>query len=173
MKITGGKHNSRTLQYPKGIRPTSDKVREAVFGLLGGRVEDATVLDLYAGSGALGLEALSRGARALTAVDSRASSLASIRKNALQLAEEVSLVGRDASRFVEACEDRFTLIFADPPYEEIDWNVIERAAKLLDVDGLLVVEYSARVLPPEQMEAAREIDRRRFGDTQISYFQKA
>jgi 16S rRNA (guanine966-N2)-methyltransferase len=172
MKITGGKHNSRKLIYPKGIRPTSDKVREAVFGILRAQVTEAKVLDLYAGSGALGLEALSRGATLLTTVDNQRGSVSAIRTNAGELHEEVSIVFQDVAKFVEDCEDNFDLIFADPPYEEINWDTINAAAKLLSVDGLLVVEYSARVLPPAQMEAAREIDARRFGDTKVSFFQK-
>jgi 16S rRNA (guanine(966)-N(2))-methyltransferase RsmD len=172
MKITGGKHNSRRLGYPKGIRPTSDKVREAVFGVLGERVKDAKILDLYAGSGALGLEALSRGAVSLTTVDNQNGSVAAIRKNAGELNEEVLIVFQDVAKFIEGCSDKFDLIFADPPYEEIDWEIIASAAKLLDFDGLLVVEYSARVLPPDQMEAAHEVDRRRYGDTQIIFLQK-
>jgi 16S rRNA (guanine966-N2)-methyltransferase len=168
MKITGGKFKGRQLKYPKNIRPTSDKVREAIFGALQDRVVGAKVLDLYAGSGALGFEALSRGAGLVAIVENSPSSLASIKKNDTILDAHTEIIFGDVTAFIGKEERTFDLIFADPPYEEIDWQTIDRAAKLLNFDGLLVVEHASRTELPG-LENLYERESKRYGDTTITY----
>ena len=114
-----GEFGGRRLTVPAddGVRPTADRVREAWFSILGAQVEGAAVVDLFAGSGALGVEALSRGARTATFVDLNQRSLAAIRANiaALGLADRAVVVRQDALRFVTG-PVRFDLALADPPY---------------------------------------------------------
>ncbi len=118
-RVIAGEFGGRRLTVPADdrVRPTADRVREAWFSILGAHVEGATVLDLFAGSGALGLEALSRGARTATFVDLNQRSVAAIRANiaALGLADRAVVVRQDALRFVTR-PVRFDLALADPPY---------------------------------------------------------
>jgi 16S rRNA (guanine966-N2)-methyltransferase len=122
MRIIGGRFRGHRLQAPRaGARPTTDRVREALFNLLASRtdLEGERVLDLFAGSGALGLEALSRGAAEATFVEQHGPALATIRANASALGVEANcrLVRGDAFRFLETASGDYAVIFADPPYD--------------------------------------------------------
>ncbi len=121
MRVIAGRHGGRRLQAPAGeaTRPTSDRVREALFSILGARVEGAHVLDLFAGSGALGIEALSRGAAAATFVDAAPDAVRVLRGNLAALGEEAEVVHGDALRWLRAAPRRarqYDLVFLDPPY---------------------------------------------------------
>ena len=122
MRIIAGRWRGRRLKTLRGrdVRPTSDRVREAWMSALGARVEGARVVDLFAGSGALGLEALSRGAESVVFVDRARGALSALRANiALLGAEpECSVVDRDVFRYLGSVEEPFDLAFADPPYEK-------------------------------------------------------
>lgn len=127
MRITGGILRGRQVRVPKGdrVRPTTDRVREALFSVLRDRVEGAAFLDLYAGSGAVGLGAWSRGARPVWWVEQHSSSLAVLRRNVEGLCDEGTRIVRDdAVRFLKKglVPARFDIIFADPPYREGDWS---------------------------------------------------
>src|SRR5262245_431794 len=120
MRVVAGTAGGLRLQAPKGdLRPTSERVREAVFTSLGslGAVDGATVLDLFAGTGALGIEALSRGAAHATFVDDDPAAVAAIRANlsATGLAPKASVTCDDAVRFLERTDDAYDLVLADPP----------------------------------------------------------
>ena len=123
MNIIGGIYKGRTIAIPKGakIRPTSNKVREALFNILGGKVPDAAVLDLFAGSGSLGLEALSRGARRAVFVDNDSRCINTIKKNIKKLGIEgdIKVMQLNAAQGIKKLhnnEAKFDLIFMDPPY---------------------------------------------------------
>ena len=120
MRVIAGTHGGRELIAPKGraTRPTSDRVREALFSILGD-VSDLRVLDLFAGSGALAIEALSRGAAEATLVDSAAGAVAAIRRNLESLGLHAEVVRQPALRFLQgASRDarQYDLVFLDPPY---------------------------------------------------------
>lgn len=151
MRITGGALARRTFDAPPGdrTRPTTDRVREALFSALGSRMtlSGARVLDLFAGSGALGLEALSRGAAHVTFVERHAKTLALARANAVSLdvADRASFARADVLAFVRTASGPFDFILADPPY------ALDRLAALpghlrplLAPDGLVVLEHDAR-----------------------------
>jgi 16S rRNA (guanine966-N2)-methyltransferase len=167
MQITGGELRGRRLHVPKaGMRPTTGRAREAIFSILGS-VEGAKVLDLFCGSGALGIEALSRGAAAATLVDSRP---AAARRNveALGLGDRAQVVGGDAARFLRrAPEGGFELVLCDPPYKLADRlandldPLIRRA---LAGGGRVVVESSPDRPLPLSLPLLTE---RRYGDTLI------
>lgn len=151
MRITGGALARRPLDAPKGdrTRPTTDRVREALFSALGARTDlgGARVLDLFAGSGALGLEALSRGAAHATFVERHGPTLAVARRNAesLGVVDRAAFVRADALAYLGRTSGPFDLIFADPPYDLGALPVLPaRVRPLLAPDGLFVLEHDAR-----------------------------
>src|SRR3989454_7848122 len=134
LRVSGGEARGRRLKAPKGIRPTQGMVKEAIFNLVGPTIEGAQVLDLFAGSGALGIEALSRGAEGVTFVDREPRGLAILRQNldALDLKTRANVIRGDVVRWLESSPDeikRAGLVLMDPPYDDV---VLDRALKVLD-----------------------------------------
>lgn len=152
MRIIGGRLRRRALLAPKGrdVRPTTDRVREALFNLLGARrtPAGARVLDLFAGTGALGLEAISRGAEAVVFVEADPQALRTARANAAALGVEAqcSFVRADAFAYLRGAPGpRYDLVFADPPYELARLPELPALVRPhLAPDGLLVLEHDAR-----------------------------
>lgn len=174
MRITGGTWGRRPLQAPPGraTRPTTDRVREALFSLLDARVALASsrVLDLFAGSGALGLEALSRGAAHVTFVERHGPTLSVARANAESLGATASatFVRSDVRTFLKREGDPVELVFADPPYD-LRWLPEMPALVLprLVPDGVFVLEHDAR----HQFDAAPGFEQvRTYGGTLLSIF---
>jgi len=159
------------------VRPTADRVREAVFGILGDGVEGAAVLDLFAGTGAMALEALSRGAAGAVLVESSPAALGALRANVAALEAEgavcLPLDYREAVRRLSAKGRTFDLVFLDPPYGK---GLVGRSAELLSRAGILapgavVVAERASRDPAETLPAEwRERADRRYGDTRITLF---
>ena len=180
MRIVGGRLRGRALVAPKtsAIRPTADRLRESLFNILthayGDPVTDARVLDLFAGTGALGLEALSRGAAFALLVDDAAAARALMRDNvaSLGLGGTARIFRRDATALGEAHPvEPFALAFLDPPYGQglAERALISaRAGKWLLPDALVVVEEAADAAfkPPAGFE---EIERRRYDDTELIF----
>lgn len=179
MRIVAGRFRGAGIEAPKGsaTRPTSDKVRQALFNVLehgpaGFSFEGARVLDLFAGSGALGLEALSRGARFALFIDESATARAAIRRNveALGLTGAAKIWRRDATRLGDAPGEPFDLMFCDPPYGQ---GLGERALAAA-VEGRWLAPAAVAVLeeranaPVAWPAPFAEIDRRRYGDTTIA-----
>ena len=174
MRIVAGRWRNRRIATPKGLatRPTSDKVRAALFDLLGD-VAGLSVADLFAGSGALGLEALSRGAGRLVLVEGSTTARACIRANieALGAGDQAQLIGRDLRRgfgFL-AGVGPFDLLLADPPYQK-GW--VERLLDGLDLQALapggrLAIEAEIKEAPPKT-PAWRELKQRAYGQTMIT-----
>lgn len=172
MRVIGGELGGRVLRSPEGgTRPTSDRVREALFQRLGD-VSGARVLDLYAGSGALGIEALSRGAACAVFVERAARAAALLRANLeqLELAARARVLQADVVaglRRLAREGDRFDLVFADPPYASQElartFAVLGETCIVLP-GGMLIAETSARAAVPEAPGFA-ELDRRTYGGT--------
>jgi 16S rRNA (guanine966-N2)-methyltransferase len=147
MRIIAGKYKGRQLQSAKdkSIRPTTNKIKEYIFELLGDFITDAIVLDLFCGSGSLGLEALSRGARNAAFVDNSANSLKVLRRNisSLKVDEPLKVIKKDTAQFLKKNKQPFDLIFADPPFK---WDKFNDVLPLifkpdnLSEYGLFVVE---------------------------------
>jgi len=177
MRIVGGSLGGRVLRAPAGraTRPTSEKVREAVFNILGGVVDGARVLDLFAGSGALGIEALSRGAAHVTFVDSGREAVKVLTANLaeLGLADRALVVAGDVLRVVaRPPEAPWRLVFVDPPYAS---DLATRAVAALPSASLLpdaqiVIEHDRRHVPPDALGSLLRRDLRRYGDTQVSFY---
>ncbi len=182
-RIVAGFAGSLPLAVPKtGTRPTSDRVREAIFSALDARdiVRGARVLDLYAGSGALGLEAASRGARIVTLVENSFGAAQLCRKNTDAVlraapkkdAPKIKVTSQAVQSFLAATGEGFDLVFLDPPYDlpeiELGHN-LAALAPLLDEDALVVVERSSRS-PEPAWGPGLESDRRKdYGDTTVWY----
>ena len=180
MRVTGGIFRSRALRTPKGMatRPTSDRVREAVFSILasGGLLEEGSrVLDLYAGSGALAFEALSRGAAEAVLVEHGRDALAAIRDNArsLEVDDRVSVIASRVERALPQLKGPFAIVFLDPPYALVRsaafGPVLAASAGLLSDQGALVLEHASGDVPP--IVPLLALDRtRKYGDTAVSLF---
>jgi 16S rRNA (guanine966-N2)-methyltransferase len=173
--VIAGSYGGRELVAPRGraTRPTSDRVREALFSILGDRVPGARVLDLFAGSGALAIEALSRGAGEATLVDSSVAAIAATRRNLDALAVEAEVVRAPALRFLEGARNRarqYDLVFLDPPYRQAAALGPELTAALrpvLEGDARVVAESDRR--SPLGLDL-NLLDERRYGDTLIHIY---
>ena len=179
MRVIAGSARGVALRAPRdtGTRPVTDRVKETLFAILGERVLDARVLDLYAGSGALGIEALSRGAATATFVERGRAALAAIRHNLERtgLAGSASVHGADVLRFLSGAPeaDRYDLVFLDPPYEErAILAPLERVVRLLSPDASVVVKHFWRTDVPVPPGLARWRERR-FGETALSFLGRA
>lgn len=178
MRIVAGSLGGRVLRAPKNAatRPTSEKVREALFNVLGPPPPDLHALDLYAGSGALGLEALSRGAATATFVERDRAALAALRGNLDTLAagDRATVAATDVTRFLAAAGPgpAWTWVFLDPPYAagvvEATLAALPRAR--LTADAIVTVEHAHRAPPPERAGFLLRTDLRRYGDTALSLY---
>jgi 16S rRNA (guanine966-N2)-methyltransferase len=177
VRVISGELKGRRLVAPRGwkVRPTSDRVREAIFSALGDSVSGARVLDLYCGTGALAIEALSRGAAEAVLVD-RDTRPALGNVESLGLGERVELVRSDAARWLSARaegtdETRFDLVFVDAPYKLADRVGLEletRLPRLLSQGGRAVVESGAR--RPLRIDSLETLRRRRYGTTDVAFY---
>ncbi|MDD3580369.1 MAG: 16S rRNA (guanine(966)-N(2))-methyltransferase RsmD [Desulfobacca sp.] len=179
MRIIAGRFRGRRLAGVRGrMRPTADRVREAIFNILGPGLEEVRVLDLFAGTGALGIEALSRGARQAVFVEHDSTALQVLRKNlascGLGAATQVlPLPVPRALKQLAVQAQRFELIFLDPPYGKgLAAQSLELLAQrpLLRAGGRVVVEHGVHDLVPEHRGSLIQVDQRRYGDTRVSFY---
>jgi 16S rRNA (guanine966-N2)-methyltransferase len=179
VRIIAGRFRGHALAAPRGraTRPTSDRVREALFAILGD-VEGLPVLDLFAGSGALGLEALSRGAASATFVEEARAAVLALASNiaALGVDTETSLISADARAALKRLareEARFGLVFADPPYAAKETaetlEALVRSGVLLE-GAWIVLEHAARTAPPPAPPACALRFTRTYGDTALTFY---
>ncbi len=180
MRIIGGKYRSRVLATFDGeaVRPTSDRVKESLFNILALRFQGARVLDLFSGSGALGLESLSRGAREVVFNDKSKDSVAILKKNMKTLkiedGKEAKVYNLDADVYLDYAKEPFDIIFIDPPYAlEVGVRAVEKIAKksLLSENGVLVFE---RDKPFEgEVDGLEKYDERKYGKAILTFFRPA
>ncbi len=182
MRVIGGSARGRRLAAPRGrgTRPTADRVREALFNILGETIRGSAVLDLFAGSGALGIEALSRGARIAVFVESSPPAIGCLRRNLVNLGFESqsTVIKGDSLSYGRKLASRsgsFDLIFADPPYT-MNTNfyrslldMLGRQA-ILKPRGRLILEHPARGGEVEAPPAWIQVERRRYGEAAITIF---
>lgn len=178
MRVIAGTLGGRTLVAPKGqaTRPTSDRVREALFSVLGD-VTCASVLDLYAGTGALGIEALSRGAARVVFVENARPALDALRRNleSLNLRQVTSVISSPVAKAIRGltANARFDLVLVDPPYADLDdaVDVVEalvRAGRCTETVRV-VLEHASRDSGPEIKGLEFEMTRK-YGDTSVSFY---
>ena len=171
MRVIAGELKGRRIEAPKGqaTRPTSDFVRENAFNLIG-PVDGATVIDLYAGSGALGIEALSRGAERCVFVDSSREACRTIGSKLDALGLRGTVLCQDAVRALAAERGPYDLILADPPYEFAAYEKLAPGfARLLAPDGLAVLQTGAAAEP--ELEGLQIRTSRRYGSARLTLFQ--
>lgn len=183
-RVVTGRFRGAVLQAPEGdkTRPTTDKVKEALFSIIQCDVPDAEFLDLFAGSGQIGIEALSRGARRATLVEKSGGAAGIINRNI----QKIRLDGSDEIRFLkmnvgQALErlgkdgEKFDIIFMDPPYKDASMRLDEEAKliseyNLLAKDGMLIVEHDKDFTPPEEVNGLRRVRSCSYGITVITFF---
>ena len=180
MRIIGGKYKSRVLATFDGeaVRPTADRVKESLFNILALRFHGARVLDLFSGSGALGLESLSRGAREVVFNDKSKDSVAILKKNMKTLkvedGKEAKVYNLDADVYLDYAKEPFDIIFIDPPYAlDVGVRAVEKIAKksLLSEKGVLVFE---RDKPFDgEVDGLEKYDERKYGKTVLTFFRTA
>ena len=177
MRIIAGAFKGRKLAPPSDrlVRPTPDRVKEALFSMLGTSVEDATVLDLFAGSGNLGLEALSRGARKCYFGDNSRDSINLIRSNVAHCkAEPLSqIILGDYRNVLAQVRDQLDIVFLDPPYRENLWMdamALLSEKKLMNPEGLIVIEHPKEIDFPQEIDIFRKIKERRYGTVVLSIY---
>jgi 16S rRNA (guanine966-N2)-methyltransferase len=176
MRVIAGALKGRRLISPRwpGLRPTSDRLRETLFDIVGARVTGATFLDLYAGSGAVGIEALSRGASHVMFVERDPRALVLIRENLARcgVAGGYAIIRADAARLDSAhVAGRFDLVFVDPPYAEGDQETILIAAgRRLGPGGLMVLEHARRRPAPSSAGPLACTRRVVAGDSALAFY---
>jgi len=191
LRIIGGTARGRRLQTPskstakysgQAIRPTADRAREALFSIIGRKVENATILDLYAGTGALGLEALSRSAERAVFVDNSSQAVQIINKN-IELcgfSDRTLVVKRDLSKGLSFLAKQlpgttFSIVFVDPPYRKgLSLGMLQKLAEsaLLFSEAFVVIEEDADIELPAQVAELFLVDQRRYGETGFWFYRQ-
>jgi len=177
MRVIAGDLKGQRLVAPRGwrVRPTSDRVREAIFSALGNKIEEARVLDLYCGTGALAVEALSRGAAEATLVDrDTRAALGNVER--LGLGGRAHLVRADVPRWLRGASEatRFDLVFVDAPYrlaDRVGRELDSHLPRLLAEGGTAIVESAAR--RPLRLESLEPLRQRRYGAADVSFYARA
>lgn len=181
MRVIAGTHRGRRLRGPQGfaLRPTSDRVREALFSILGNRLPNSRFLDLYAGTGAVGIEAFSRGARHVSCVESSAEAVKLLRRNIAdcRMAEHMIVHAQTVEQFLgrpDRWSGPYDIVFADPPYtiiHDLD-SLFDAVAmhRLFASDSWLVVEHAEKTPLPSHLGRSDFLRRYRYGDTALSIF---
>ena len=176
MRIISGQFKGRRLQVPTNItaRPTTDFAKEGLFNLLNNRIdfEGIDVLDLFAGTGSISIEFVSRECKSVISIEQNERHSAFIRKMCTELKiTNLSLIRTDVFKFIDSCHAQFDMIFADPPYELVQLAQIPDlifAKKLLKEDGLFVLEHSAK---NNFDQHPHFVDHRNYGNVNFSFFQ--
>ena len=175
MRIIAGAYKGRNLKSPPSldVRPTSDRLRETLFNVIAPRIEDARFLDLCAGSGAVGIEALSRGASYATFVDRSRRSCTLIESN-LKLCrvpeEQCEIYCSEVNEFLKQTASRWDIIYFDPPYKNDYLRTIERIESVLNDEGLLIAEHHHKTQLPESMGKLHRTRILKQGDSALSFF---
>lgn len=184
MRVIAGTFRSRPLRTLRGLtlRPTSDRLRETLFNILGAAVEDCTFIDLFAGTGAIGIEALSRGAQHAVFVENHAAAVKLIRINlkSLGIADEAEILAMDAIRGLKQLalqEARTDFVFLDPPYARAEeyQRVLEfiASANLLAPSGVVIAEHTKKINLPEIVQSLERTRVRIQGDSALSFYRLA
>ncbi len=174
MRVISGSARGKKLLCTEGldVRPTLDRVKESIFNMIAFNISDSSVLDLFSGSGALGIEALSRGAKSAVFVDKSLTSLDITRKNLAMthLEGKATVIKQDALDFVRSTAQKFDIIFLDPPYESSIYDDIIREIKNSDVlnpSGLIIVEADSVLTPHFECEPFKIYREKKYGRVKI------
>ena len=177
VRITGGDFKGRGLAVPPGARPTEGRVREALFSMWGESVDGARLLDLFAGSGVVGLEAIGRGALSVLAVDQDRRTIETLETNAALLGEEIGIrrltLPAGLSRLAAEEVGPFDLVFADPPYVFNAYSeVLEGVIPLLSQAGEVCIKHSSRRDLAMEVSPLVRVETRRYGESSLSFYRR-
>lgn len=173
MRIVGGKYKSRVLLGFNGnqVRPTADKVRESVFNILQNRIYGSDFLDVFCGTGAMGIEALSRGAKSVTFNDKSRESIALTKSNLQKLGvnENYKITNLDAVKYLESTLDNFDIVYIDPPYaSDLGLRALQKVLAVLKEDGIVIYENEKPF--DLAIENLVKIDERKYGRVYLTFF---
>jgi 16S rRNA (guanine(966)-N(2))-methyltransferase RsmD len=175
MRIIAGSLKGRRLKTPdwEGLRPTSDKLRETLFNILAPRIAGARVLDAFAGTGALGIEAMSRGAAAVTFIERDRRAQALIQANLAQCGIHTgyNLVGGAVERVVTTVDAPFDIVLLDPPYTMPGHTALMKIDALVAPGGVAVLEHARRAEAPEQAGRLKRVRQVTSGDSMLSFYE--
>ncbi|SHJ58635.1 16S rRNA (guanine(966)-N(2))-methyltransferase RsmD [Tepidibacter formicigenes] len=180
MRVISGSARGLKLKSPKGmdVRPTTDRVKESVFNIINNRLIDSFVLDIFSGTGSLGIEALSRGAQKCTFIDSSKESIKVIKENIekARVNDKSEVILSDAISAINKLgvrRDKFDIIFMDPPYlKNLIEPVLEEISKknILEEDGIIIVEHDTKDELLEEINNLYKYREKKYGNTTISFF---
>lgn len=180
MRVIAGLFKGRILERieTQSIRPTSDRVKEAMFSILGDKVINCSFLDLFAGSGSVGIEAYSRGAAEVVFIDSNKDSIKVLRNNLVKigLKEGIEVYNTDYSNAISKLASRrkiFDIIFLDPPYKQnISFDAIKKIFKnnILSSYGIIIIEQNVKEFTNEEIYTYKLIKKKIYGNTQLSFY---
>lgn len=181
MRVIAGTHRGRRLHGPRelALRPTSDRVREALFSILGNRLTNCRFLDLYAGTGAVGIEAISRGAEHVTSVEWNREVLKLLQQNVklCHIGQQLEVKAQKVEQFLSRPDQwngPYDIVFADPPYaqshELLSLFQEPRTDHLFAADAWLVIEHAAKTTFPMSLGHTQLLRQYRYGDTTISLY---
>ncbi len=173
MRIISGKYKGKKLNgfTIEGTRPTMDRVKESLFAMIQTNLNEAIVLDLFAGSGALGLEAISNGAKKCYLIDNNEEAIKTIKANSTNIKEDLNIIHTDYKKFLKQIDQKFDIIFLDPPYQS---NQLNKALKiieerdLLKEKGIVVCEYE-KIPPTTNLKLLKE---KNYGPKTIKIYGK-
>jgi len=176
IRIISGLFGGRKIKAPDtaATHPMSERVRNAMFNIISDQVNGADVLDAFAGSGAVGLEAISRGAHHATFVERDRQAVNALTDNieAFKLQDCVTLVHSPVEAWLGSCQQRFDIIFIDPPYDDTQFSTAFELVKLLKPNGLMVLSYPGRGEAPTGTNGVVVVDNRSYGTAALAFYQK-
>lgn len=175
IRLIAGTFGGRVIEGSGTNRthPMGERIRGSLFNIIGTEIADAKVLDAFAGSGSLGLEALSRGAKHATFIerDRVAQNVITNNIKTLGVASETKLVKAPVASWLETTEEQFDIIFADPPYHDLQLSTVMRLTKVLKPNGLMVLSYTGRGEVPTGLGVV-VVDNRSYGDAVLAFYRK-
>ena len=175
MRLIAGRFGGRIIEGSGTSRthPMSERIRGSLFNIIGDEIEGATVLDAFAGSGSLGFEAISRGATLATFIerDRVAQSVISNNIKTLGVEGEAKLVKAPVASWLETSDQQYDIIFADPPYHDLQLSTVFKLKKVLKPNGLMVLSYTGRGEVPTDLGVV-VVDNRKYGDAVLAFYRK-
>jgi 16S rRNA (guanine966-N2)-methyltransferase len=177
LRIISGRFKGRKLLPIKGnaIRPTSDKARESIFNIIGSEIEEKVFLDIFAGTGAMGLEALSRGAKFCVFMDKNSESILSIKKNILicRADKQAQVIRKDCLKEIKMINFSFDIVFIDPPYNINAIPIVLNnlcKSEILQKNALIIAEHSSKWNFSQNIREITLYDKRKYGSASVSFF---
>jgi len=173
-RIITGTAKNKKLKVPESARPITDRIKQSVFDTLGERIKDAKVLDLFAGSGSIGIEALSRGAAEVTFVDDNYDAVGTLKDNLIntKFTTTGKVFRKDSGDFLKEARETFDLIFADPPFPTMHEFPVHLLLKVMTPESLVIFRKPAKAEDPYIPASLEVIYRQTYGESEVLYMQR-